>query len=317
MTFSDVEDLIRLLDENPSLKADLRQRLYDEQMAPDMREVRERYQASVKAIEEIHERLAANASRDAETAAFQARTDEFVAKAVDFQTRTDERLASHDQRFAEAAAFQARTDERLANHTQRFAEAAAFQARTDERLANHDQRFAETAAFQARTDERLAATEEFQVRTDARFDRLEARVDKSAIDIDDLRGKSLEAEFLRKAPSFLQDFIRRTKNLKIDDLPEVNDAIDDGRMTQREYGRLVSTDAIIRGQGQKTTETIHFAVEVSATIDEHDVSRAIESAEILRKLNFSARSAVFGNVIRSEAETMAAESDVLIILQAP
>ena len=57
MTFADAEDLLRLLDENPRLKAELRARLSDEEWQPFMKYVRETLAASLASIEDLKLRI--------------------------------------------------------------------------------------------------------------------------------------------------------------------------------------------------------------------------------------------------------------------
>ena len=62
----------------------------------------------------------------------------------------------------------------------------------------------------------------------------------------------------------------------------VQDARADGKISDSDHDRLMVTDLIFRAYFQQTLHL--FPVEVSNTIDEDDVDRAVRSADILKKV---------------------------------
>ena len=62
----------------------------------------------------------------------------------------------------------------------------------------------------------------------------------------------------------------------------VQDALADGRVSDSDYDRLMVTDLIFRAYFQQALHL--FPVEVSNTISEDDVDRAVRSADILKKI---------------------------------
>lgn len=258
MTFNDVEDLIRLLDEHPRLKSELRLRLFDEEWAPFMKYVREVLASSLAAIEQL--KLS---------------------------------IADHDKRLAELQAQQ-----------------TSFRVEVSQRFDAVDQRF-------DAVDQRLEAVDQRFDAVDTRFDRVEADIRVLQTDVGSLKGDSLEARFCSRAPAYLQQIILRGKLISLDDLPEVYDALESGKITQQEYDRIVATDAIVRGRKRDSSESTNIVVEVSATIDENDVARAIRSAEILRRLDVPADPVVFGHVLRPQAQELADSASVTVVLTAP
>ena len=250
MTFADVEDLLRLLDENPRLKAELRARLFEEEWQPFMKYVRETLAASLASIEDLKLRIDA-----------------------------------HDKRIAELET-----------------EIRAFRAEVRERFDSVDQRF---DAADKRSDS-----------VDKRFDGMDSKMDRMQIELNYLRGSDLERLFNMRAPGHLGQLFRNLKVMQVDQIPDLFDAYDSGRLSEQEYNRLVMTDAIVRGRRKESQEIIYIVVEVSTTIDEHDVTRAVHSAEILRKLNLVAEPLVFGQLIREQAQALADASSVTVVLSA-
>jgi type I site-specific restriction endonuclease len=100
---------------------------------------------------------------------------DLVRELVEAQRRTDERLAEFQQRIErQIAEFQQRIERQMAEFQQRIEQQMAeFQQRIERQIAEFqqrtDQRFAELAEAQRRTDERLA---EFQQRTEEQIGEL-------------------------------------------------------------------------------------------------------------------------------------------------
>jgi hypothetical protein len=100
---------------------------------------------------------------------------DLVRELVEAQRRTDERLAEFQQRIErQMAEFQQRIERQMAEFQQRIErQMAEFQQRIERQIAEFqqrtDQRFAELAEAQRRTDERLA---EFQQRTEEQIGEL-------------------------------------------------------------------------------------------------------------------------------------------------
>ena len=71
-------------------------------------------------------------------------------------------------------------------------------------------------------------------------------------------------------------------NYNMQNLWPVQDAHVDGKLSDSDYDRLMVTDLIFRAYFQQTLHL--FPVEVSNTIDEDDVDRAVRSADILKEV---------------------------------
>lgn len=118
MTFNDVEDLIRLPDEHPRLKSELRLRLFEDEWAPFMKYVREVLASSLAAIEQLKLSIADHDKRLAElqveTSAIRTELREETAalsnNQADFRAEVDQRFDAADVRFSGI-------DEKLVNLT--------------------------------------------------------------------------------------------------------------------------------------------------------------------------------------------------------
>ncbi len=263
---------------------------------------------------------AAQARSDEQFAAAQARSDEQFAAA---QTRSDEQFAelrAADQRLADQlSAAQARSDEQFAAAQARSDEQfAAAQARSDEQFAAAQARSDEQfAAAQARSDEQFAAA---QARSDeqvaelhAADQRLEGRLDELASEFHDFRrhtenrlanldGASLEQQFAMRAPAHLGNLsLRRARVLPTAEwVSKVEDAVDAGLLNENEGSDVRNLDAVVHAQD--AAGDVWLAVELSVTVDVHDVDRAVRRASLLTRALGRARPLVAGQRLTEGAK---------------
>ena len=158
----------------------------------------------------------------------------------------------------------------------------------------------------------------------ARFDGVEADIKQMKGDISQLMGRQAERDTHRNIVNLLQENhprLRRIVILKSDLIPfatELNDRIDDaedeGLITVEERKALRAVDLVVRAIDRDTRETLYFAVEVSRTVNNHDVTRAADRAEILgRIVQEQGIGAVVGGAVIPQAVHRAEERGVSVI----
>ena len=277
---------------------------------------------------------------------FSRETQEFIREMREFRAEQREINARADARMdaltAELREFIA--EQRQWNEEQREINARA-DARMDALTAELREFIAEQRqwnAEQQRWNERQQQWNEEQRQTNAailaRLDRLEANgqemradIDEMKIDIKDmkgdlsqLKGRQAERDTHRNIVNLLQGNhpgLRRIVILKSDLIPfatELNDRIDDaedeGIITADERKALRAVDLVVRAIDRDTRQTIYFAVEVSRTVNNHDVIRAADRAAILgRIVQEQGIGAVVGGAVIPQAVHRAAERGVSVI----
>jgi len=179
MAIRDFHDLIRLLEEHPEWRADLRRLLLTEELLrlPErvahleelLTRLAEQVQALAEAQRRTEERLEALTAR---VDALARRVDELA----EAQKRTEERVEQLARRVDELAEAQKRTEERV----EQLAEA---QRRTEERVEVLARRVDELAEAQRRTEERVEQLAEAQRRTEEQVARLTLRVDQLSLQV--------------------------------------------------------------------------------------------------------------------------------------
>ncbi|MDE0020369.1 MAG: hypothetical protein OXT69_03135 [Candidatus Poribacteria bacterium] len=143
-------------------------------------------------------------------------------------------------------------------------------------------------------------------------------------DIGQLKGESLEVRLdFRLVPKLRQHLkIRKTKVIRSVARPsngnffdEIDDALDEEIITERQRGRVFDTDMILKGVIPQTADDLWIAIEASNAIDASDIDRAKETAQILSVVYQAAAEAVAaGYEISEAAEGYAEQNGVKVIL---
>jgi len=168
-------------------------------------------------------------------------------------------------------------------------------------------------------------TERFGTLTE-RFDTLTEDVEKLKDDVGWLRGKAHETDFSRTATSLLnREFgFRRTRVVhgNVVAVPRyaeefadsIAGAAENGTITDEQLQRIFATDVIVQCRHPQSSELVWVAVEVPGRVDEGDINRAVQSAQILRAVFAQeALSVVVGERIGSQDAARAQQSGVAFI----
>lgn len=169
--------------------------------------------------------------------------------------------------------------------------------------------------------ERVEALAEAQARTEQGLAALAGEVRelsqgvKQLIDqVGDHAGRLLEWEYSHKYPAYFGQVARRLRTLTNDhrfaDL--IDDAVDDGRLTMAERDNLIRTDIVLEGK-QRDGMEVYVAVEVSRTIDRHDIERVLDRADLLEKLGMPVLPVVAGAHIDEEDAGLARSVGVWVV----
>ena len=315
---NDIADLSRILQENPEWREHFRALL----LTPEILELPAALAAlTVEVREFIAEQREINARAEARMDALTAELREFIAEQREINTRAEARM---DALTAELRAF-------IAEQRQWNAEQRQWNERQQQ--WNEEQRQTNAAIF-ARLDRIEADIQEMKAdikRLDANSQEMRADIDEMKVDIKDmkgdlsqLKGRQAERDTHRNIVNLLQGNhpgLRRIVILKSDLIPfatELNDSIDDaedeGLITADERKALRAVDLVVRAIDRDSRETVYFAVEVSRTVNNHDVTRAADRAEILgRIVRAQGIGAVVGGAVIPQAVQRAQERGVSVI----
>ena len=350
---NDIADLSRILQENPEWREHFRALLLTPEILElpatvaaltvevrefiaEQREINARADARMDALtaelrEFIAEQRQWNEEQREINARAEARMDALTAELREFIA--EQRQWNAEQRQWTAEQQRWNEEQRQWNDEQRQWNEEQRQWNDEQRQWNEEQRQTNAAIF-ARLDRIEADIKEMKAdikRLEANGQEMRVDIDEMKIDIKDmkgdlsqLKGRQAERDTHRNIVNLLQGNhpgLRRIVILKSDLIPfatELNDRIDDaedeGLITADERKSLRAVDLVVRAIDRDTRETIYFAVEVSRTINNHDVTRAADRAAILgRIVQEQGIGAVVGGAVIPQAVQRAQERGVSVI----
>ncbi len=280
-TVDDFHALLRLLEQHPEWRADLRRVLLTEELLGLPQAVR----ALIDQVARLAQAQARTEARLEELAQAQARTEARLEELAQAQARTEARLE-------ELAQAQARTEARLE-------ELAQAQTRTEARLE-------ELAQAQARTEARLEELAQAQTRTERELQRFTDIVGA-------MRGELLELRYQRRAAALFQALLRRIRLLDHQTLGQLlDDAVDAGRLRPEDKNEILWADVVVTGQ--REGREVYLLAEVSSVVDRADVQRAARRARLLEQATgVPTLAAVAGERILPDAEASARAAGVLAV----
>lgn len=178
--------------------------------------------------------------------------------------------------------------------------------------------------FRHRVEERFDVIEKkfenFRHRAEERFDAIEKGVQevKKKLDKDvwPLKGMWLEMKVADNILSFFSEYLSDAKAI---DQEKINKALSlamkEGIISKEDRADVLRLDLIIEGTLLNTEEPVLIAVEVSYTIDDFDVQRAINRAKILEKvMGRKVLPAVVGYKITKKAQNLIEKEEVLKVI---
>jgi hypothetical protein len=144
---------------------------------------------------------------------------------------------------------------------------------------------------------------------DKKWDKNEARLIAIENKLSKLDGRTLEIMYREKISSYFGTMLLRTKVIEVNHI--VMNLRDD--LSLSELKELFNLDILVRGRIWDTDKTILVAFEVSAVIDETDVTRALRRCQLLRKAGFPAISAVGGHESAKGIIEKAKQSNTVVL----
>jgi DNA repair exonuclease SbcCD ATPase subunit len=225
-TVNDIQDLLRLLREQPEWLGEVRRVVFTEELLALPRELAESQRRTDERFAELAEAIRQLTLRFEEA---QRRNDERFAELAEFQRRAEVRFAELTEaikqltlRFEEA---QRRNDERFAELAEAIRQ---LTLRFEEAQRRNDERFAELAEAirqltlrfeeaQRRNDERFAELAEFQRRAEARFAELTEAIKQLTLRFEEAQRRNDErfaelAEAIRQLTLRFEEAQRRNDN---------------------------------------------------------------------------------------------------------
>ena len=275
-TVADVRDLVRLLDERPEWRAEVRRQVLSDEFLALPEQVAE-----------------------------QRRDIQRIEGQIAEQRRDIQRIEGQiaEQRLETERRFQ-RVEDQIAKH--RLETEARFE-QVENQIA--ELRLETERRFQ-RVEDQMAKQ---RLETEARFEQVENQisaltrvVDTIRNDVGELKGDSLERRYREKATAYFGRLLRRTHVLTDDELNEMLDkAVEQGVLSEDESDEVSWADAIVRGRRRGDRAEVIAVAEISWGVGCGDVQRALRRAELVARMGFTALPVVGGKSVTKEAGELA------------
>lgn len=163
--------------------------------------------------------------------------------------------------------------------------------------------------------EKLAATQDRQAE-DIKVLKDDVSVLKSDVsvlkgDVATLKGKSYEVDYWLKAAGIFGAFIRSGRNRMDDIATQLYEAVDAGQVTEQELDQVLSADMLWGGKLHKDGTDITVVLEASWRAEAHDIERAAERAQVLRRIGVVAVPMVAGVEWNDDALALAVAESIV------
>lgn len=178
-----------------------------------------------------------------------------------------------------------------------------------------------------RAENRLAGVEDRLTNLEKAVAELVEAVKQLVIDVGDLKGVALETRLHRSVRSRVSQALglRRARIMQsqlLEPLPELvqrmDSALSDGLITDDQDSRVEATDVILQAERKNDGAAVWVAIEASSSINENDIQRARESADVLAIMfDQPTEAAVVGHRIGILDEERADAARVHVLLVAP
>jgi hypothetical protein len=148
-----------------------------------------------------------------------------------------------------------------------------------------------------------------------RFDTYGADLSQIKSDLAEINEYALEDRYRMRAPAYFGRLVRHIRVLDQTALDELlDDAVAEGRLSESERIAVLQADLVLTGRRTADQEAVYVVVEISAGVGRSDVERAADRAAVLAKLGRPAIPAVAGHSANPEAQALARERNVAVVL---
>jgi cell division protein FtsB len=129
------------------------------------------------------------------------------------------------------------------------------------------------------------------------------------------KGKDFERTIKDKHYAYFGKLLRKTKLVQFEEILQIiDDAEEKGLIKEEQRDSLLNLDIIVKGQIKSTQKPVVLAVEISYSLYEDDIERAIERAQILAQiLHEEVIPTVVTAEVREDVEKLADDKGVFLI----
>jgi hypothetical protein len=194
-----------------------------------------------------------------------------------------------------------------------FQELAKAQQRTEASIQRLTIRMDQLTAHVGeikRTQDEMKRTQDEMKRSQDEMKRTQEQMKHTQ---NDLKGWTYEHRIRDRAAGIFGRFLRRGKNKRAEIGDWLEEAEDNGQISESEHDQVLASDLLWGGKLKATKEDFFLAVEVSFTAELTDIERAVTPAAILRSIGLKALPVVSGIIWPSDIVAKAHREGVVCV----
>ncbi len=299
VTRATVEEFLEMLRKDP----ELRERAREVIVAADWERVDRALERMAAEIAAFAAETRARISELEQTT--NTRFDELTGRFEELREEMNERFVATDEKFD---ALRKEMGERFEQVDERFEQ-------VDGRFEQVDGRFEQVDGRFEQMDRRFEQMDRRFEQVDERFERIEERLNKVEGELGNLSGRQIEDRLSHEPGKYLGRRYRRVKKLAIYELPEMEQAVEEGVLSEAEYEDVLRSDVVVRAMPREASAAERVVVvEASKVVDRGDVERARRRAAALARVWPGAEGLVFGYGITEGAKALAEASGVTVLV---
>jgi len=129
------------------------------------------------------------------------------------------------------------------------------------------------------------------------------------------KGKDYERTIRERYYAYFGKILRKSKLIQFEEIiPILDDAEEKGLITEEQRDSVLNLDILVKGQIKSTQKQVILAIEVSYSLHEDDIERAIERAQVLAHvLHEEVIPTVVTAEVKEDLEKLADEKGVFLI----
>lgn len=129
------------------------------------------------------------------------------------------------------------------------------------------------------------------------------------------KGREFERTIRERYFAYFGRILRRSKKIEMESiLPAIEELLDRGTISDDQYDSLLKLDLIVEGQIRTTQKPVVLAVEISYSVYEDDINKALERANLLSALfEKEVIPTVVGVEVKEEIVSFAEERGILVV----
>jgi len=231
-----------------------------------------------------------------------------VRELAAIQQRGEQRMDRVEQAIAELTAAQQQTE-------QRVVELTAAQQQTEQRMERMESAITSLTAAQQITEQRLGELATAQHRTAQNVERIDNTLKGVQNELRAVRGTALEQKYTQHAAGYFGKWIRRIQVILPNEMTPAFEDLLYNQLTHDEVQEILRLDIILKGNLHHPSKypEIYLALEVSVTIEDHDIQRAQARAALLRKAGLPAIPVVAGERLDEQADDLARSTPIVVV----